>query len=324
MRTENAPTVRLADYAPPDFLADERRAELPAGAARRRGCGRGSSFRRNPARDPAADLRLDGRALRLVSAAIDGAPVPQNALARGRRGADRRRPRTCRDGFVWEAETEIDPGGEHRARGALHVARHVLHPVRGAGLPQDHLLARPARRDGALPGARSRATAPVLLSNGNLVALGAAAGPSGRTRSRSPPTCSRWSPATSSRSRTASSPVRARGAAADLGARRRRGPLRLRHGRAEAGDGLGRGGLRPRVRPRPLHDRRGRRLQHGGDGEQGAQRLQLAATCWRAPRPPPTATTSRSRRSSRTSISTTGPATASPAATGSSSASRRG
>ena len=64
--------------------------------------------------------------------------------------------------------------------------------------------------------------------------------------------------------------------AADLGPAGGRGPLRLRHGRAEAGDGLGRARIRARVRPRPVHDRGGRRLQHGGDGEQGAQRLQLA------------------------------------------------
>jgi aminopeptidase N len=38
--------------------------------------------------------------------------------------------------------------------------------------------------------------------------------------------------------------------------------------------GLGRGALRPAARPRALHDRRRRRLQHGGDGEQGAQPLQ--------------------------------------------------
>ena len=43
-----------------------------------------------------------------------------------------------------------------------------------------------------------------------------------------------------------------------------------------------------------------------------------------SPRPRPMLTTRASRRSSRTSISTTGPATASPAATGSSSASRKG
>jgi aminopeptidase N len=33
-------------------------------------------------------------------------------------------------------------------------------------------------------------------------------------------------------------------------------------------------GLRPRIRPRHLHDRRRVRLQHGRDGEQGPQRLQ--------------------------------------------------
>ena len=38
--------------------------------------------------------------------------------------------------------------------------------------------------------------------------------------------------------------------------------------------GLGRGALRPAARPRALHDRRRRRLQHGGDGEQGPQPLQ--------------------------------------------------
>src|SRR5690606_20810832 len=36
-----------------------------------------------------------------------------------------------------------------------------------------------------------------------------------------------------------------------------------------------RGALRPRARSRPVHDRRRRRFQHGGDGEQGAEHLQL-------------------------------------------------
>ena len=57
----------------------------------------------------------------------------------------------------------------------------------------------------------------------------------------------------------------------------REGPRRagdLRHGRPEAIDGLGRAALRPRIRPRRLQHRRHRRLQHGGDGEQGPQRLQ--------------------------------------------------
>ena len=58
---------------------------------------------------------------------------------------------------------------------------------------------------------------------------------------------------------------------------------------------LGRGDLRPRVRPRPVHDRRGARLQFRGDGEQGPQHLQLLAAAGRRRPPPPTSTTSGSR-----------------------------
>ena len=78
-----------------------------------------------------------------------------------------------------------------------------------------------------------------------------------------------------------------------------------------------------RVRPRPVHDRRRRRLQHRGDGEQGPQHLQHAATCSPARHRHRRRLRQRSSGSSPTNISTTGPATASPAATGSSCASRK-
>ena len=81
---------------------------------------------------------------------------------------------------------------------------------------------------------------------------------------------------------------------------------------------VGRGRVRPGIRPRRVQHRRRVRLQHGRDGEQGAERLQHEIRAGRSRRPRPTATTRASRRSSRTNISTTGPATASPAATGSS------
>ena len=149
--------------------------------------------------------------------------------------------------------------------------------------------------------------------------------PNGTTPSPSPPTSSRWSPATSSRVEDRFTTRSGREVApADLGPPGRRGPLRLRHGRAQAVDGLGRGGLRPRIRPRPLHDRRRRRLQHGRDGEQGPQRLQLQLRAGQPRHRDRRRLQSDRERSSPTSISTTGPATASPAATGSSSASRKG
>ena len=51
--------------------------------------------------------------------------------------------------------------------------------------------------------------------------------------------------------------------------------------------------VRPRIRPRHFHDRRGVRLQHGRDGEQGPQRLQRQVRAGLAPRPQPMPTTWR-------------------------------
>ena len=67
----------------------------------------------------------------------------------------------------------------------------------------------------------------------------------------------------------------ARGRARGVGRAPERRRLRARAAEPEGLDALGRGGVRPRVRPRRLHDRRGQRLQHGRDGEQGPERLQL-------------------------------------------------
>ena len=223
--------------------------------------------------------------------------------------------------------------GQHQADGPLSLERHLLHAMRGGRLPPHHLFPRPARRDGGLHdahrGAR-RAKPPILLSNGNLVERGDVPGTSRHFAVWHDPVpkpsylfalvggnlgCVEDSFVTH---------VGPQRRAAHLCRARQGGPLRLGDGFAQALDALGRGGLRPRIRSRHLHDRRGLRLQHGGDGEQGPQHLQRQIRARRRPRPRPTPTSSASRRSSRTSISTTGPATASPAATGSSSASRKG
>jgi hypothetical protein len=100
---------------------------------------------------------------------------------------------------------------------------------------------------------------------------------------------------------------------------RRPGQDRARDELADRLGRLGRGPLRAAAGPGALHDRRGRRLQHGRDGEQGPEHLQHEVRSGQ----PATATDvdyAASRAWSATSTSTTGPATASPAATGSSSA----
>ena len=78
---------------------------------------------RNPARagEGPLDLRLDGRNLRLVSAAIDGAPVPQNALALDDEGLTVAAAHVP-DAFTWEAETEIAPEANTALEG-LYMSR---------------------------------------------------------------------------------------------------------------------------------------------------------------------------------------------------------
>ena len=68
--------------------------------------------------------------------------------------------------------------------------------------------------------------------------------------------------------------VGSRGHAADLCRARQGTPLRLCHGLAQARHALGRDRVRPRIRSRYFHDRRGLGFQHGRDGEQRPQRLQ--------------------------------------------------
>ena len=128
--------------------------------------------------------------------------------------------------------------------------------------------------------APTRPAAPVLLSNGNLVESGPIAGTDRHYAVWHDPfpkpsyLFAMVAGDLGVVSRHLHHHVRARGRAPHLLRARQGGALPLRHGRAQALDALGRGGLRPRIRPRHLHHRRRLRLQHGGDGEQGPQRLQ--------------------------------------------------
>ena len=80
MRTDDAPAkhveIHLRDYAPPAWIIDETRLEFTLNPTATRVQAR-IAFRRNP--DGAAgerpDLRLDGQALTLIAAAIDGVDI---------------------------------------------------------------------------------------------------------------------------------------------------------------------------------------------------------------------------------------------------------
>ena len=94
---------------------------------------------------------------------------------------------------------------------------------------------------------------PVLLSNGNRVASGDgrrrhATGPSGTIPSPSPPTCSRWSPATSRANRDSFTTMSGRKVDLAIWVREADLPKTApRDGSAEGSDGVGRAGLWPRI-----------------------------------------------------------------------------
>ena len=131
--------IRLADYRPPDWLIDAVELDFRLGEAGTEVAAR-LALRRNPAAgDGARPLVLDGQELELLGACGRRRGARRQPLLGRRRSSDHR-------GAAGRLHAR-DPGAhpsraQHRARGALRLRRHLLHPVRARGLPQDHLLPR--------------------------------------------------------------------------------------------------------------------------------------------------------------------------------------
>ena len=326
MRTEEPRPIRLKDYRPPDWLVEtvDLDVSLHPTATTVRAKLR---VKPNGASAP-APLVLDGDELKLLSLALDGQAAAGRKLSSPRPTASpsrsRRTGRSSSRSRPWSI-----PTSQHAADGPLPRRHDLLHAMRGRRLPPHHLFPRPARRDGGLHDAHRGGQE-------------RSAGPARPTAISSPrATC----PAPARHFAVWHDPfpkpsylfalvggklacvddsfvtMSGRDVALHIyvepGKEER---CALRHGQPQARHALGRGGVRARIRSRHLHDRRRLRLQHGRDGEQGPQRLQRQIRAGLAGDRDRRRTTPASRRSSRTNISTTGPATASPAATGSSSA----
>ncbi len=167
--------VRLADYLPPAYLIDTVALTfaLAPDATRVRA---EVAFRTNPAReaDGPRDLRLDGRNLRLISAAIDGARLSADALRID--DASLSVPAALLPGgaFVWSCETEIAPAANTALEGLYMSNGMYCTQCEAEGFrkitwypDRPDVMAKFSVRIEADP-----ATSPILLSNGNLVGSG--------------------------------------------------------------------------------------------------------------------------------------------------------
>ncbi len=277
MRTDIAQPIRLKDYRPPDWLVETVALDVSLHPTQ-------SKVRATLALKPnphsaAAPLVLDGDGLSLVSLKLNGKALPAESYVATPDNLTI--PQVPNQPFTLEIETLVDPTANSQLSGLYRTSGNYCTQCEAEGFRRITYF--PDRPDVmAVYTTRIEADkneAPVLLANGNLIESGDLPGrPSfrGLARPASQAVLSVRHGRRQSRPRRGSlrHHVRARRRAAHLCRARQGGPLRLRHGLAEALDALGRAGLRPRIRSRYLHDRRRLRLQHGRDGEQGPQRLQ--------------------------------------------------
>ena len=163
MKDAQPQAIFLADYAPPAYLVDEVHLTFRLAPGATRVLSR-IAFRPNP---DTADrtFRLDGRALNLVSATIDGAPVSPEVTAEGLTCPAPDAP------FLWEAEVEIDPAGNTALEG-LYISRD-MYSTQCEAQGFRKITYYPDRPDVMAPfHVRIEGDAPVLLSNGNPGASG--------------------------------------------------------------------------------------------------------------------------------------------------------
>ena len=196
MRTEEPRPIRLKDYRPPDWLIETVDLDVsldPTATIVRAKL----KLKPNTTGTP-APLVLDGDELKLRSLALDGKPLPgESFLATPERLTIAQPPNRP---FTLEIETVIDPSANTQLMGLYRAGATYCTQCEAEGFRRiTYFLDRPDVM--AVYTTRieaDKSEAPILLSNGNLVARATwraptGISPCGTTRSKSPVICSRWS-----------------------------------------------------------------------------------------------------------------------------------
>ena len=171
MKDASPQTIHLSDYQPYPFAVE--RVDLTFRLAPRatRVASR-IAFAPNPARTGRHDLFLHGEKLRLLSARIDGAPIPAEVVTITDEGLTVTASALPDGPFLWEAEVEIDPEGNTALEGLYMSGGIYCTQCEAEGFRK--ITYYPDRPDVMAPfGVRIESDLPVLLSNGNKAAGGA-------------------------------------------------------------------------------------------------------------------------------------------------------
>jgi aminopeptidase N len=171
MRTEQARPIRLSDYRPPDWLIETVELDVslhPSGTRVRSVL----NLKPNPAGVAGAPLMLDGEELNLVGITLDNAPLASDRYAATPDGLTI--PEPPQRPFRLAIETLVDPSANTQLSGLYRSSATYCTQCEAEGFRRiTYFLDRPDVM--AVYTTRieaEKAEAPVLLSNGNLVASG--------------------------------------------------------------------------------------------------------------------------------------------------------
>ncbi len=167
MRSDQPPTIRLSAYTPPAYLVDTVHLTFALDPRVTRVTAK-LAMRPNPDAAPGQDLHLDGEAMELVSASIDGKPMTLTPTAQGLTVPSADLP----DGpFEWVCETLINPSTNTVLEGLYMSNGMYCTQCEAEGFRRITYF--PDRPDVmATYTVRIEGDAPILLSNGNLTAQG--------------------------------------------------------------------------------------------------------------------------------------------------------
>lgn len=171
MRSEDTPLIRLEDYRPSDWLIDTVDLDISLHPTRTRVRSL-LSLRPNPAGQRGAPLVLDGDELSLGALRLDGLLIDEGAYSVTPQTLTLHEPPARR--FTLMIDTEVDPSANTKLMGLYLSSRVYCTQCEADGFRRiSYFLDRPdvmsvytVRLEAA------KLVAPVLLSNGNLVAAG--------------------------------------------------------------------------------------------------------------------------------------------------------
>ncbi|MEZ5887557.1 MAG: aminopeptidase N [Paracoccaceae bacterium] len=165
MNDAAAETIYLKDYQPFPFQIGQVELTFRLRPRATRVLSR-IGFTPNPARPGRHDLFLYGEKLKLISAAIDGSPLPEAALTLTAEGLTIAAADLPDGPFLWEAEVEIDPEGNTALEGLYMSGGIYCTQCEAEGFRK--ITYYPDRPDVMAPfRVRIESDMPVLLSNGN-------------------------------------------------------------------------------------------------------------------------------------------------------------